>query len=440
MGGLRPDTGHDRQVSGVRWPVRGVLLGAVILGLSALGCAVGAPASNGEVESPKFAAIDLESGGMVSTADIESRFVLMNGWATWCKPCREEMPFLAGLQDEFGGDGLQVVGVNVDDAAASSDIARFLDDAGVNFPTLVDSRNRFSRAYRTSGVPESVLLDQNRRVIHRWKGPLDVRPAQTRSVLRDAVAGRAGETAVDGGPSLGLGVAVLAGFLSFLSPCVLPVVPGYLAVVGGLGSSQLNKAGDNLKVKNRVRGLSGAGFFVAGFTAVFIALGASASWAGSLLRDYELWITRAGGVVVIILALHLLKIFRLPMLMREFRAIRWVPKNTLGRSTGAFLIGVAFAAGWTPCIGPVLAGILTLASTEGSAAQGMTMLGGYSAGLAIPFLAAAMAMETFLQFSEATRRYLPRIERTSGALLLLVGALLLSGSLSRASNWLQEIF
>jgi len=173
-------------------------------------------------------------------------------------------------------------------------------------------------------------------------------------------------------------------------------------------------------------------FFVAGFSLVFMGMGASASVLGRLLHDYQAWIARIGGVIVIVFGLHLLGLAPLRFLLRERRLqLRERPVGMLG----SVVVGVAFGAGWTPCIGPVLGGILTYAATRERLAEGVGLLAVYSAGLALPFLAAAAALSAFLTAFRRFRRYLPWVERVSGALLVAVGLLLVSGQFTVLAAW-----
>jgi cytochrome c-type biogenesis protein len=218
-----------------------------------------------------------------------------------------------------------------------------------------------------------------------------------------------------------LGLAFTAGLLSFLSPCVLPLVPSYLAYVGGSGATKRA-----LLIRNAL-------LFVAGFSLVFIALGASASALGSLLRANRQILMLGGGVLVILFGLVLLGVIRLPVLMRDTRV---QAKHDASTPIGAVLLGMAFAAGWTPCIGPVLGGILTLAGASGTLLEGVALLAVYSAGLAVPFLLAALALEPFLRVSRRMRRWLPWVERAAGGLLVVAGLLMVTGTYTRLNTWL----
>jgi cytochrome c-type biogenesis protein len=216
-------------------------------------------------------------------------------------------------------------------------------------------------------------------------------------------------------------LAFAAGLLSFLSPCVLPLVPSYLAFVGGNAT-----AARNVRVRNAL-------LFVLGFSLVFIALGASASLLGSLMRSYRGALTLGGGILVIAFGLVLLGVIRVPWLYRDTRRQMTGDPST---PYGAALLGMAFAAGWTPCIGPILGGILTLAGSTGTLTSGISLLAVYSLGLAIPFLLAALAMDRFLHVSKSLRRYLPWIERGAGVLLIVAGVLMVTGTYTALNSYL----
>lgn len=232
--------------------------------------------------------------------------------------------------------------------------------------------------------------------------------------------------------AMGLVVAFTAGLLSFLSPCVLPLIPSYATFITGMSLEELTEGG---RERSRRAILLHGGLFVAGFTLVFLLLGASATFLGSLLRYYSDWVGRIGGVLLIVFGLYLLGVLRLPGAQREWRV--HLANKPVGY-LGTVLVGIAFGAGWTPCIGPVLGGILTLAATRGSVVEGMGLLGVYSAGLAIPFLIATLLLERFLQGFRRFRHWLPWVSRASGILLLIVGILLITGSFAVLSGVLAR--
>jgi cytochrome c-type biogenesis protein len=227
--------------------------------------------------------------------------------------------------------------------------------------------------------------------------------------------------------------AVLGGLISFLSPCVLPLVPPYLSYLAGTTLDEL-QAGDDWAVRRRA--LLTALLFVAGFSTVFVLLGATASALGQTLRQYLDILSTVAGIIIIIMGLHLIGLFRIGLLYREARV-------EVGRSAdvwGAYLMGLAFAFGWTPCIGPILAAILALAGSETSVARGALLLGAYSAGLGIPFVLAALAMKPFVAFLKRVRSRFGMIEKAMGAFLVLTGLAFLFGWITTASFWLLEAF
>jgi cytochrome c-type biogenesis protein len=223
-------------------------------------------------------------------------------------------------------------------------------------------------------------------------------------------------------------VAFVAGLLSFLSPCVLPLVPSYIGFLTGMTLPEVTG--------RRRAALVHALLFVAGFSLVFILLGASATALGRALNYYQVWLQRVGGVLIILFGLLCLGAFRVQLLTQERRL--HLERKPVGY-LGSVLVGMAFAAGWTPCIGPVLGGILGLAATSTDVSRGMLLLGVYSAGLALPFLIAAVAVESFLDWFQRFRRFLPWVMRISGVLLVLVGILLVTGEFTRLAGWLQGL-
>jgi cytochrome c-type biogenesis protein len=228
--------------------------------------------------------------------------------------------------------------------------------------------------------------------------------------------------------ALGFVVAFMAGLLSFLSPCVLPLVPSYVGFITGMTLPEM--AG-----RRRVA-LTHALLFVLGFSLIFVILGASATALGQALNYYQVWLQRVGGVLIILFGLLCLGVFKVGLLNQERRVhLERKPVGYLGSA----LAGMAFGAGWTPCIGPVLGGILGLAATTNDVARGMQLLAAYSAGLAVPFLIAAVAVESFLDWFQRFRRYLPWVMRLSGILLIVVGVLLVTGEFTRLAGWLQGL-
>jgi len=238
---------------------------------------------------------------------------------------------------------------------------------------------------------------------------------------------------------VGFAVALLGGALSFVSPCVLPLVPAYLSFLAGAGLDDLTAAGAALKRRTFLRALA----FVAGFSTVFVALGAGASALSALLRAHMDVLAMAAGVVVVILGLHFMGVFRLSFLDREARF--HVERKPLG-PLGAYLIGLAFAFGWTPCIGPILGSILAVAATREGMADGIALLAVYSAGLGIPFLIAALGVGAFTRFLQRFRRSMRYVEIAIGLLLVATGVAMATGALQTTGTvlfqwfpWMQEI-
>jgi cytochrome c-type biogenesis protein len=228
--------------------------------------------------------------------------------------------------------------------------------------------------------------------------------------------------------SLSLGIAFGAGLLSFLSPCVLPLIPSYVTFITGLSLEDLTRA-------RRAALLHGA-LFVVGFSAIFLALGASASLLGQLLLQQRDIINRVGGVVVVLFGLYLLGVFDIGFLARERRLHL---ANRPWGYVGSVFVGVAFGAGWTPCLGPILGSILIYTSSQADLGRGMALLSAYSAGLAVPFLAAALAVERFVVLLQKVRRYLVWVSRAAGVLMIGVGILMLTNYFTILASYLQSL-
>src|ERR671915_268549 len=228
--------------------------------------------------------------------------------------------------------------------------------------------------------------------------------------------------------SLGIVIAFTAGLLSFLSPCVLPLIPSYVSFITGLALDDVQRA-------RRVT-LIHSLLFVGGFTIVFLVLGATATVLGQLLVRHRDWVGRIGGVLVIVFGLYLLGVFNIGLFMRERRL--HVANKPLGY-LGTVLVGMAFAAGWTPCIGPILGGVLTYTASSADLERGMILLFAYSLGLAVPFVAAALAVERFIETFARMRGWLVWTSRAAGALLIAVGVLMLTNYMTMLSSALQAM-
>lgn len=227
--------------------------------------------------------------------------------------------------------------------------------------------------------------------------------------------------------SLGLLIAFSAGLLSFLSPCVLPLVPSYVTFITGMNLEDLHSS--------RKTTLIHALLFVAGFTLIFLALGAGATVFGQLMLRYRDIISRVGGVLVIVFGFYMLGVFNFAFMQRDTRL--YLSHKPLGYF-GTLVVGIAFGAGWSPCIGPILGAILTMAANEADLQRGLLLLLTYSMGLAVPFLVAALAVERFLAVFAKMKHQMVWVNRIAGAMLILVGILMVTNRFTMLATWLQD--
>jgi len=243
-------------------------------------------------------------------------------------------------------------------------------------------------------------------------------------------------------PDVNILAAMTAGLLSFLSPCVLPLFPSYISFVAGVSFEEVQGSVSNPRTRRAIA--LNSLFFILGFSLVFIALGAGATLAGQVLFRRQGLIRRIGGLLVILIGLYVIVGPRIPLLMREWRVeLKARPAGYLG----ALLVGITFAAGWTPCIGPILGSILTLASVSQTVSTGILMLAAYSLGLAIPFFLSSLAMHRFAVFFDRFKRFLPVVTRLSGVILIALGVLLVTDyftmltrfAFSLTPQWLFQI-
>ena len=233
---------------------------------------------------------------------------------------------------------------------------------------------------------------------------------------------------MDGSITVGLFLAFSAGVLSFLSPCVLPLIPSYLSFITGMSLDEMGE--------RRHTAIVHALLFIGGFTLIFMALGAGATAVGRLLNFHQVWLERFGGALIIVFGLYLLGVFNWGMLARERRLhLQNKPVGYLG----SVLVGVAFGAGWTPCIGPILGSILAFTTSRADLGKGLGLLFAYSMGLAVPFVIAAVGVDRFSSWFQKYRRYMPVVTKVSGGVLVAVGALLVSGYFSLLAAWLQGL-
>ena len=229
--------------------------------------------------------------------------------------------------------------------------------------------------------------------------------------------------------SLGVVVAFTAGLFSFLSPCVLPLFPSYLSFITGMSVADLST---DLTAAARRRVMLHSVIFVLGFSVVFVALGASFSAAGQVLFQYRDWIRRIGGLLIIVFGLYIAGLLNVGVFGRTQQ---WQIREKPAGYVGSFLVGVTFAIGWTPCVGPILGSILTLASSETTVQQGIALLLAYSAGLGVPFLLSSIALGGFLRFFKRYRPFIPTVERAAGVLLVAVGILVITNYYVVLNTW-----
>jgi len=229
--------------------------------------------------------------------------------------------------------------------------------------------------------------------------------------------------------------AFIAGLLSFLSPCVLPLIPSYITYITGISFAELQVDHPSHEVRRRT--ILHSLLFILGFTFIFVMLGASASLIGNFLQSHMQAIRKVGGILIILFGIHLSGVLPIHFLLGDKR---FVVKNRPAGYIGSFLIGVAFAAGWTPCIGPILASILMVAATEDTVWQGIALLLTYSLGLGIPFFLSSLALHQFLIIFNRFKKYIRIFEITTGIFLIIVGVLVFTNSLTVLQGWAERIF
>jgi len=235
--------------------------------------------------------------------------------------------------------------------------------------------------------------------------------------------------------NVGILTAFIFGLISFISPCVLPIVPGYLSFISGVSFEEMQSTGNRSAVRKRI--MLNALFFIFGFSLVFIALGASATAIGQFLSEQQNIISKIAGGIIVIFGIHMTGIFKIPFLNYEKRFHTESKKLGL---LGAFLVGFAFAFGWTPCIGPILAGILVLASRQETIGQGILLLTSYSLGLGIPFFLTALSLSAFFNVFNKFKRHLHKVEIVGGILLIVIGVLIMTNYLTILSGYFAKWF
>lgn len=228
-----------------------------------------------------------------------------------------------------------------------------------------------------------------------------------------------------------------AGIISFLSPCVLPLVPGYLSYIGGYSIADQDQQKEQKLFSDSLKTLALSLNFVLGFSTVFIAFGASATTLGQWLSAYRYETNIIGGVIIIVFGIFISGLVRISWLQKEFRYYGDLPG---GRGLSAYLLGLAFAFGWTPCIGPILGAILTLSATSGLVSQGTALLAFYSLGLGVPFILAALFTERFMHHAKSLKKHGRALQAVTGGLLIIMGVAMITGYLTNFSIWILKTF
>jgi cytochrome c-type biogenesis protein len=360
----------------------------------------------------------------------DGKAVWLNLFTTWCPDCQEEMPTLV----EASRDHPDVRFLGVALAEGKAETEKFVRAHGVPYPIVYDQDDTISGPYEVRPIPVNIGIRPDGTIAFRTHAVT----AADIPGLMGLLTGKTGEArpAPDRTPSKAifklfgtfpLAAAFLAGILTFLSPCVLPMIPIYLAILG----HPLPSPADGTPGIARMTLFASALMFVIGFTLVFTLLGATATALGRLLSAYAGLLRVAGGIFVAAMGLHLTGLFRILPLYRE---LRWRPSPGLGGRTGAFVMGMAFAAGWAPCVGPILSSILLYSAASATVAKGAALLAVYSVGLGTPFLVASLSLPGLKRFSGMLRPHYKTLEIASGAFLVGLGGLLITDRLAVLSR------
>ncbi|MGB3329639.1 MAG: cytochrome c biogenesis protein CcdA, partial [Thermomicrobiales bacterium] len=257
-------------------------------------------------ERPAYEATYLDGSGAFSLESLRGDVVLLNVWATWCEPCKREIPALAGIASDYEAADLHLIGVSIDRTQSDEQIATVGRDLGATYPLARDAQNEFASVFHTTGVPVTVLIDRSGQVVRQWPGDIENHLPELRAAIDTALAssGTVDSSALPKLSSVGFAAAFGAGMLSVLSPCVLPLLPTYAAYITGVSVDEMMAQRGDEQRRRRSTTLRNGLLFVLGFSLVFIALGASASAFGSWLIDWRVWFARVGGILLLGMGLH----------------------------------------------------------------------------------------------------------------------------------------
>lgn len=372
--------------------------------------------------APDFTLTDLEGRAITLKSLYEKGPVWLSLFTTWCKECLYETPLLVETSKQH--PEIQFLAVSL--MEEREEAQRFKTQYLIPYPVLLDSEGEILDLYKIQPIPVNFGIGKGGTILFRRQS---VEAVEMPDLLRLFSQGPQSQAVALGSltsfknfPWL---ASFMAGILTFFSPCILPLIPVYISLLGGFGLESLLQKQQTKKA--RLALVAHTGVFVLGFGGVFTLLGATASAVGQAFMGIQDWIRLIGGALMIIFGLHLSGVFKILPFYREWR---FEIKNRPTGLAGAFLMGVVFAAGWTPCVGPVLSTILLYSASEATINQGIALLAVFSAGIGIPFLAASAFLAQFHKFSQKIKPYFGAIETGAGVLLMILGVLLLTNKFS----------
>lgn len=368
-----------------------------------------------EKKAPNFSLATLD-GKRIELYRNDGKPTLIHFWASWCTPCKEEMPQVEKAYEQYGHQANFMI-INLTAVDDENKAKQFIKDGGYRFPILFDRNGDVSQMYQVNSIPATFLVDRNGRMIKQVMGAMSA--DQWKEMM--------GQIASQGGKpwaAIPWWLAFAAGLLSFLSPCVLPVYPFYLSYITGISVGQLK--GKALAWNRRKTIMAHTLFFILGFSAIFYALGFSFSWLGQWFEAYKDLLRMLGAVFIFTMGLVMLEIFQPSFLMREKR---FHVSNRRFGYLGSALAGVAFAAGWTPCIGPILSSVLALTAVYPRA--GLAYITAYNIGFAIPFF----VMAFFLGYIPWIYKYSTTLMKAGGVLMVFMGILLYLSPMAQIIHW-----